>query len=114
MNELQNAVKQLDGLVGDTKGMVTEPVAKPVELTLMQKLHGIADGTSAQRKGMPLATVSYYGKTFGVFWKGEGKAHGRPTVGLRKLVKSGRLHAGHRRFAPAKWVEIADLPAHGN
>jgi hypothetical protein len=113
-NELKNAVAQLDGLVGDIKGMVAEPVAKPVELTLIQKLLAIADGTSAPRGGFPLATVSYYGKTFGVFWKGEGKPHGRPTVGLRKLVMSGRLHKGHRRFAPAKWVEITELAAHGN
>ena len=110
-DQIRTAVNQIDGLVGDIKGMIAEPV-KPVELTLMQKIRGLADQT-APRKGLPLAVVNFRGKTLGVFWKGEGKT-GAPTVGLRKLVKSGRLHAGHRRFAPAYWVAISDLPNHGN
>ena len=74
---------------------------------------GEKQATSAVRGGMPLAVVIYEGKRLGVFWIGIGRDK-KPTVGLRKLVKSGHLHRGHRRFAPAYWVEISELAAHGN
>ena len=118
MNSTQ---RQLAHQIRDTAALLIDAVAKPAEppksetvIAKVTRLYNADNPAKAAQGGMPLAVVNYNGKRLGVFWIGSGKDNAGPTVGLRKLVKSGRLHRGHRRFAKAYWVLISDLASHDN
>ncbi len=106
--------------------VTAEPPKGETVITRILRLYATATdaGThgpqrSAIRGGRPLALVNFVhpetGQTLnlGVFWIGVDKKK-QAAVGLRKLVKSGNLHRGHRRYAPAYWVPINELASHGN
>lgn len=123
MNNTQTQLAHQIAEAANTLIVSAKPVTVKAETVIakIQRLHANATEqgknglqTSAVRGGLPLAVVNYNSKRLGVFWIGTGGKTEKPTVGLRKLVNSGRLHRGHRRFAPAYWVEISDLAAHGN
>ena len=113
MKDVNTLAQEIVATAHDLMNVNSKPgEAKPT--SVIATVSALPDGSSAGRGGYPLALVLYFGKTFGVFWKGEGKNDAGPTVGIRKLVQSGRLHKGHRKFAPAKWLKISELAAHGN
>lgn len=123
MKDANTLAQQIVDTANDLMKVTDKSGAAKVETVIgkIQRLHANATepGTNglqatAVRGGMPLAVVNHDGKRRGVFWIGTGARTGVPTVGLRKLVNSGHLHRGHRRFAPAYWVPISELAAHGN
>ena len=125
-------MKDANTLAQEIQTTATELIditAKPAETVIDKIRRLLANATeegknglqvSIARGGRPLAIVQYVHPTtgvqmrLGVFWIGIGGRTKFPTVGLRKLVKSGCCHRGHRRFAPAYWVEISELASHGN
>lgn len=128
----RNEMKNVNTLAHELKSTANELIditSKPVETVIGKIKQLLANATekgknglqvSIIRGGRPLALVQYVHPTtgvqmrLGVFWIGISGRTNFPTVGLRKLVKSGCCHRGHRRFAPAYWVEISELASHGN
>lgn len=125
MKDAQTLAREIQATATDLIVVTGKPGLSPgnneTVIAKIRRLYDNADEAgknglqkTAVRGGAPLATVAYNGKRLGVFWIGTGARTKVPTVGLRKLVKSGRLHRGHRRFAPAYWVPISELANHGN